>query len=559
MKVKNGIRTALLLTCMLIACFMLLPYQKASAAIRLNIRSATIVKGESVQLSIKGTKSKVKWSSNDKNIASVSKTGKVTAKSVGSTSITAIVKKKQYACVIEVVDLICRTDISTEDGGDLITSIDSSKSVLDISLSAKVKSLAVQVFDEDDNLVKNFDYSDASEVKCIWDLTDLSGNKVKPGKYYYVITTAGFYLKTNAIEIYDSSEFASGNGSVINPYEVTNFEQLKRILFHDGKSFIQTADINVNYEKYNPLFTIDAPFTGEYDGNGHKINNIVVDAAEDYIALFSAVGEKGVIKNLNISESSFKGNTYVGAIAGHNNGEILNCNIQNTDVLSESSNTGAVCGSNNGNITDCTTTQVTVTSKKGCSGAVTGDNAEKGTISSHRSSNDNIKGNNAGGIAGQNEGNIGKSEVTNANIITNELQYVRSGGITALNYGVITECKVSSCQIEADSYILSKDAISSVGGISGYNKGTVSSCNVVNSQLFGKSVAANYYNDSNSYIGGLAGDNEGTVISGQVVSCNISGSANRKLYIGGIIGKNSGNNSRNIYDGTLNQIGHQED
>ena len=64
-----------------------------SAAARTSIsnKSITLYKGKSKQLKIKGTSKKVKWSSKNRRIATVSSKGKVTAKAPGRTQIIASV------------------------------------------------------------------------------------------------------------------------------------------------------------------------------------------------------------------------------------------------------------------------------------------------------------------------------------------------------------------------------------------------------------------------------------------------------------------------------------
>ncbi len=75
---------------------------EAATKVKLNKTKATIYVGKSVQLKIKGTKSKVKWTSNKKSVAKVSSNGKVTGKKAGKAVITAKVGKKKYKCNITV-------------------------------------------------------------------------------------------------------------------------------------------------------------------------------------------------------------------------------------------------------------------------------------------------------------------------------------------------------------------------------------------------------------------------------------------------------------------------
>ncbi|WFR56643.1 Ig-like domain-containing protein [Anaerocolumna sp. AGMB13025] len=73
-----------------------------AAAINLSKKEITLEVGKSQTLKITGTKQKVTWSSGKKTVATVSSTGKVTAKGVGTTVITAAVNKKKYTCKVTV-------------------------------------------------------------------------------------------------------------------------------------------------------------------------------------------------------------------------------------------------------------------------------------------------------------------------------------------------------------------------------------------------------------------------------------------------------------------------
>lgn len=75
---------------------------QAASKISLNKKSATIKVGKSVQLKVKGTKKKVKWSSSNSKIAKVSAKGKVTGKKKGTVKITAKVSKKKLTCKVKV-------------------------------------------------------------------------------------------------------------------------------------------------------------------------------------------------------------------------------------------------------------------------------------------------------------------------------------------------------------------------------------------------------------------------------------------------------------------------
>lgn len=76
---------------------------QAASSLKLNKKNLTLVVGKSETLTIKGTK-KVSWSSSNKEVAPVSKAGKVTAVAAGIAKITATSDKKKYICTVTVIE-----------------------------------------------------------------------------------------------------------------------------------------------------------------------------------------------------------------------------------------------------------------------------------------------------------------------------------------------------------------------------------------------------------------------------------------------------------------------
>ena len=86
--------------------FSLITSAEAAGSIKLNKKKATIYTGDTLQLKLNGTKKTVKWSTSDKKVATVSKTGLVTAKKAGKAKITAKLGSKKYTCTLTVKPLI---------------------------------------------------------------------------------------------------------------------------------------------------------------------------------------------------------------------------------------------------------------------------------------------------------------------------------------------------------------------------------------------------------------------------------------------------------------------
>ena len=87
---------------MLILTFTPTMNTQAKAKIKLNKTKISLQRGKTYTLKVKGTKKKVKWSSNKKTIATVTRKGKVTAQKPGTAVITAKIGKKKYKCKVKV-------------------------------------------------------------------------------------------------------------------------------------------------------------------------------------------------------------------------------------------------------------------------------------------------------------------------------------------------------------------------------------------------------------------------------------------------------------------------
>lgn len=72
------------------------------AAMRLNKTSLKLKVGNSFTLRVKGTTKKVKWSSKNKKVVTITKRGKVTAKKPGKSSISAKVSGSIFKCIVTV-------------------------------------------------------------------------------------------------------------------------------------------------------------------------------------------------------------------------------------------------------------------------------------------------------------------------------------------------------------------------------------------------------------------------------------------------------------------------
>lgn len=104
-------KTILVLALLMFACMIAMPVQ-ASAAAKLNKKSAILYTGATLKLKVTGTTQKVKWLSSKPSVATVSQSGKVKALKKGSAVISAKVGRKTYKCKLTVKQRVTNVTIS---------------------------------------------------------------------------------------------------------------------------------------------------------------------------------------------------------------------------------------------------------------------------------------------------------------------------------------------------------------------------------------------------------------------------------------------------------------
>lgn len=115
--------------------------------------------------------------------------------------------------------------------------------------------------------------------------------------------------------------------------------------------YILENDIDLRGKSWEPLGTVICPFTGIFDGNGHKIYNFKVVDKDIMFAGFFGVVENAVIANLQI-DGIIKTGKYSGGFVGMNkNSKIYSCSaiaqVIGKDII------GGFVGNNSGIIEGC--------------------------------------------------------------------------------------------------------------------------------------------------------------------------------------------------------------
>ena len=228
-----------------------------------------------------------------------------------------------------------------------------------------------------------------------------------------------------------------------------------------------TTNISLtSYDDWEPIGSLEAPFTGKINGGGYKIVGLKIDrSAEEYVGLFGVV-IGGEITNLFLENVDINGDLSVGGIAGSvENGTITNCYI--SGFIRARFSAGGIAGSiYNSTIANCDS-----------EGIIYADSFSGGTADGYSFS---------GGIAGAVWNTIIRDCFSVEQKIGSDFF---SGGIVGFmgDRSTITNC-YSSSDISSSAY---GESESYSGGIAGYVlDGSITNCGALNNEIYNNYYAA---------------------------------------------------------------------
>ena len=174
--------------------------------------------------------------------------------------------------------------------------------------------------------------------------------KIEKGEYTLVqsYNDYSYQTKLTLTKTYN----LDGDGTIDSPYIINNQEELKLMSDNLSAYYKLNNDI-VLTEDWIPVGTMEDPFTGGFDGNGHTISNLTSNSTNlDYIGLFGYVNalENSSIyfKNITIKDANISGINEVGILIGHlqiqNNSNILIDSIYMIDGFLSGNYAGSLIG-----------------------------------------------------------------------------------------------------------------------------------------------------------------------------------------------------------------------
>lgn len=362
-----------------------------------------------------------------------------------------------------------------------------------------------------------------------------------------------------------ASNFAGGDGSANNPYQISNAAELALLqekLVWDNENlkdeyksacYVLVDDISVNdttgfenWETTAPEFSWTpiglgeiSGFRGVLDGKGHTISGLYIntncgtvdDYSNDSYGLFDTV--EGTVKNVNIDKSYFavSGNTCsVGSIAGTLTDEatIENCSSSAT-LFGYDTTCGGLVGSAQGGID---TSLLDENEEREEKYSQVSDCLFTGIIKQVKDNTSSY----LGGIVGYSEGTV-ENCVNKGEISFTANNIDSAGGIIArVSGGSVSDCKNEGklfCETTEEEAlavaggIVGNVFVSATGSEKYMSRGaTITKCEnngIVEAQLYAGGIAGQVSNDHNDYC--------------VTVSESINnGTVSAKEYTGGIIG-----------------------
>lgn len=269
------------------------------------------------------------------------------------------------------------------------------------------------------------------------------------------------------------------------------------------ENYTLTANIDLTGIDWEPI-GMTKNYTGTFDGGGYTISGLHVDVNGN-AGLFGRLFYPAKVSNLHIKNSSIKGTTYVGGIAGTGQAFILtNCTFTDGNVSGQSQIGGIVGLANNATITDCQFISGNVTGGDYIGGIV-GFQKQDGPIVTEMVQNclvqhATISGetNYAGGIVGYNTiSSILASACLDTRIVIDNA----AGGIVGNNDNLVAACYTKNVVIESSA--------GPVGGIVGENAKPASNSYPVTagSRIISCYAIGKEYDAPVGEVGGIGGRN----------------------------------------------------
>lgn len=231
--------------------------------------------------------------------------------------------------------------------------------------------------------------------------------------------------------------FAMGDGSEQSPFIVEDHNQLFSLRLFQNAYFKQGADIifsapSPDHEsQWIPIGNGTMPWQGHYDGNGHRIKNLKINAPNTgYQGVWGRV-ENSTLKNIIVDKAEITGGVFTGGIAGFLQDSIIENSRTINSAINGSTATGGLTGVLRYSAVFNSYNDSEITGSQDRTGGITGGMLTSTITDSYNTGK--ISGNTAvGGITGQSAHSGTVSKCYSTGIITGNSH---TGGIIGYQQG----------------------------------------------------------------------------------------------------------------------------
>ena len=276
--------------------------------------------------------------------------------------------------------------------------------------------------------------------------------------------------------VLNSSEDLAGFAAIVNGTATNDMMRSASTQIHDdfaGKTVKLAADLDLDYKPWTPIGRIGTTstdftyaFRGTFDGQGHTIYNLDVDAY-GWAGVFG-LAYQAQINNLKVDGVAITANRLAGAVVGQLYGSIDNCHVSNAQIMvtpnavgasyDNGDKVGGIVGwlgdnGNNRTLTNCSATDVELSAYRDVGGIagyvswstkIANNKADKITITVDQVSHFyGEKDPNAGAIWGRNSiSSTGVGVIDENNTVGEEISIsstISKAGLTYVQDGVTGE------------------------------------------------------------------------------------------------------------------------
>ncbi|MCL2132162.1 MAG: T9SS type A sorting domain-containing protein [Lentimicrobiaceae bacterium] len=342
----------------------------------------------------------------------------------------------------------------------------------------------------------------------------------------FIIVSALFFGAFSA-----KAQFAGGDGSPQDPYQISTVNQLDSIRYFSDNHFILLNDLDIgdwisNHPdadmRQNGWKPIDSVFSGSLNGQGYTLSGFFINRPDDIsCGLFEELSVTSHLCDLTIESTNLFVYHISGILAGTGRGKIENCHATGGTIHAYGTYIGGLFGIADSLTAISCSSNINIISSKDSITFYTG--GLFGLIMDSEIKSCHAKGNiyavyNVGGIAGH----TFQSNYTNCFYTGNITGGQQCGGIS----GSILRCNVNNCytsgKMEATTYEYISSFAGGLVGLANYSdfKNCYSTMDILSSD--------------NWTVGGLLGYSEGEAT---IQNCYAAGHIEGSSYVGGLFGQ----------------------